>query len=275
MHPTSIPEAPFEAIQRHLRIERAQTADELAAFEQFTEQVRDVSTGRVASAAGPATLADRFAEGDLRTIREAYRSTVMEVDHYDQEYGNDYIDDVAEEFGSSIATALQEGGPLDNRMKQTLLVLASDSMARRQSLLTVIDAEKDSVKKAAEHLESIIDELEAIVSVEFEAESFGALDGYRARTDVLSERCDAAVARRQCDLRSHRSTLALSGTVAAVPLYLYQDFEDRYPVLSFIATLGERIEDIRLEIGRAVSHYEDNRYSGFPGSTDIRGWTES
>jgi hypothetical protein len=272
---TTTPKAPFEAMQRWLRTERRQTAAELSAFDAFIDRLQDVPTGRVASPSGPSALTERSSGGGLASVREAYRSTVMDVPHYDEEYDNDFTEDVTEEFGSTIATILERGGPLDVQTKRTLLALAADSRSRRVTLLDIIDAECESIEAAAERLRPVAEELDTMADVEFRAESFGSLDAYRARLDTLVERCDDAAENRQRALREHRTTAALSEGVAAVPLYLYQGFDSTFPILSFIAALGDRIEAIRSDISHAASHYEADRDSYFAGDTDTRGRTES
>ncbi len=275
MDRTTTPEAPFEAMQRWLRIERRQTAAELSAFDAFIDRLQDVPTGRVASSSGPSALTERSSGGGLASVREAYRSTVMDVPHYEEEYGNDFAADVTEEFGSTIATILERGGPLDVQTKRTLLALAVDSRSRRVTLLDIIDAERESIEVAAECLQPIAEELDTMADVEFRAESFGSLDAHRARIDTLVDRCDAAAESRQNDLRQHRTTAALSESIAAVPLYLYQGLESTFPILSFIAALGDRIDAIRSDISHAASHYEADRDSYLAGDTDTRGRTES
>lgn len=267
-------EPPFESMRRLLRTERERTANELAAFEAFIERIRDVPTTASTPPVGPAALTDRSEASSLATVREAYHSTVMDVPHYDQEYGNDFTQDVTEEFGSTITTILLENGSLDARTKQVILTLAAESCTRRREHLDLIDAEAASIETAATRIDPLVQELTTFEERDFRAESFGALDGYRARTDVLLDKCDTAAERRQKDLHDHRAADVLSGTAAAVPLYFYQELEADFPLLSFIADLGECIESIQRDIGRVVSRYEVE-YPRSSFETGTRGRTES
>lgn len=267
-------ETPFESMRRLLRTERERTANELAAFEAFTDRIRDVPAMASMPAAGPAALTDRSQANSLATVRDAYQSTVMDVPHYDQEYGNDFPQDITAEFGTTITTILVENGSLDARTKRVILTLAAESRTRRQQHLDLLDAEAESIETAAARIEPIVQELTTFEDRDFCAESFGALDGYRARTEVLLDKCDKAAERRQKDLHDHCAADVLSGTVAAVPLYFYQELETTFPLLSFIAELGECIESIQREIGRAVSRYEVE-YPSSDFETDTRGRTES
>jgi hypothetical protein len=275
MDHTSSPEEPFDALQRRLQLERRRTADELAAFETFVKRVEDVPTNRVAPTFGPSVLTNQSPAGGLESVRKAYCSTIMDVAHYDEEYGNEYAEDVIEEFGSTAAAALLENGSLTAQTKRLILEAAADSRASRTALLDLIGAEIESVRVAATHLRPIGDELATIVDVAFQNESFGALDGYRARMDVLADQVVSAAERRQTDLHDHRTRTAFSGNVVDLPCYLYQGFEPTFPILSFIASLGDQINAIQQDIAQAVSRYETEYDPSFSCGVDTRRRTES
>lgn len=275
MNDTFTPKQLFEAVQRELHTEHTRTSDELAAFESFAERIREISTKQIGSSAGPAALTEYPSGKGIRTVRKIYRSTVMGVAHYDEEYGDGLFESVAEEFGPSVADTLRENGTLDAQVKQVLLALTAQAITRRRRHLNVIDAESESVREAADRLRPIAEEINAIDRVDFEAESFGGLDGYRARTEELLDQCDAVAKTRQSDLCDHQSTIGLSEGTATIPLYMYQNLDVRFPVLSVIATLGEQIEAIQWDISRAVCQYEADPDSIFAADTTTRTRTES
>lgn len=259
MNRTTTREAPFESMQRRLHIERRRTTAELAAFDTFIDRVQDIPTTRAASLSSPSALIERAPKGGLASVRDAYRSTVMAVPHYEEEYDNDFAEDVIEEFGSTIATILEQDRPFDARTKQTLLALAVDSQSRRMTHIDLIDAERESIEAATERLRPIAEELDTIADTELQEESFGSLDAYRARMDTLVEKCDTAAEHRQNDLFKHQSIAALPDEIAAVPLYLYQRHDSTFPILAYVAALGDQIVAIRSAISRTVSQYKADR----------------
>ena len=275
MNHTFSPEEPFDPMQRRLQLERRRTAEELAAFETFTKRVEDVPTNRVAPTFGPSVLTNQSQGGGLELIRKAYCSTIMDVAHFDEEYGNEYAEDVIEEFGSTAAAALLENGSLTAQTKRLILDAAADSRASRTALLDIIDVETESVRVAATNLRPIADELATIADVAFQNESFGALDGYRARMDVLADQVVSAAERRQADLHDHRTRTAFSRNVVGLPCYLYQGFEPTFPILSFIASLGDQINTIQQDIAQAVSRYETEYNPSSSCEIDTRRRTES
>ena len=275
MNHTFSPEEPFDPMQRRLQLERRRTAEELAAFETFTKRVEDVPTNRVAPTFGPSVLTNQSQGGGLELIGKAYCSTIMDVAHFGEEYGNEYAEDVIEEFGSTAAAALLENGSLTAQTKRLILDAAADSRASRTALLDIIDVETESVRVAATNLRPIADELATIADVAFQNESFGALDGYRARMDVLADQVVSAAERRQADLHDHRTRTAFSRNVVGLPCYLYQGFEPTFPILSFIASLGDQINTIQQDIAQAVSRYETEYNPSSSCEIDTRRRTES
>ena len=78
-----------------LREEREKTRRERTAFEAFADRVGRLSASApTAVASGPQQLvrASGGADAQLSAVRDAYRDTVMAVDHYEREYGADAID---------------------------------------------------------------------------------------------------------------------------------------------------------------------------------------
>lgn len=268
MHASDIQDEPFDAIRRCLHQERRRTVAERDAFEAFADRVRDVQP--VTATTAPTPLVDRTASGSLESIRDAYRQTVMAVPHYEEEYGQGYATDVADELGPDVAAALTGTRDLDERTKRAVLLATAGSRRRREALLEVLGAERASVDAAAPRLRPIADELESLSSVDLGSESFGALDAYRVRTDALAERCDAVAAARQADLRDHRTAITVPCGAAALPRYLYGGFDDTFPLLAYVAALGQWIDELRIAVSRAVSRYEgDYRLGARPGCDRI------
>jgi hypothetical protein len=241
----------LETIQSRHRIERRQIADEQRAFESFAREVRSLPSDAghqspvPAIAAQPAAALESSSATGLELVADAYRSTVMSVPHYDEEYGDTYAESVIVEFGPTVGSALTEGSRFDQHCRDALLAAVQQAVAERAELLEVIDIEEDSVEAVSRTIDPVIEGLDSFESVAFDEQDFGSLDAYRARLSVLSERCDRAAADRQAAIRDQRNDLKLPTEAPDVPTYLYRSFETRYPLLSLIATLCERIEQVR------------------------------
>lgn len=248
---------PFDELDQRLREERRQTTAERNALETFARRVQRVQT--VATPSTPAVLVERTADNSLTAIMDAYRETVMAVPHYEEEYGMHATADVAEELGPGIAATLVESVGLDESTKRAVLLSTAESHRSRKALLKVLDAERASLDSVTPRLRAIADELESISSIDFDAETFGALDAYRGRIDTLRNKCDVIAATRQEDVQRYRNATVGTGTVESIPRYLYQWSNHTYPVLAYIAGVGEFMDALNGRLGRAVSQH-DNDY---------------
>ena len=239
--------------------ERRRTLDELAAFETFERRLRSirpdtVSVTRGRSSVAAVSTASAEVLSGLDAVREAYETTVMDVSHYTEEYGDTYVQSIVDEFGSDIGAALIRGLVFDERCKRAVMDAVSTSQETREALLGGLNTERASLDEATDELCPLVDEIRRLSRMRFRDESFGALDAYRARLGVMQSRCDALTARRQKTLRRQRRELRLSIGGLNLPSYLYQDLSVDFPVCSAIAELGGWIESVRTNVERAMGH---------------------
>jgi hypothetical protein len=256
-----------------LRVERRRTVDEREAFEAFRSRVRRIAAEATPTAgAGGDVSAATAARADtsrlrgvagstgpgLVAVRNAYAETVMSVPHYEEEYNDTYERSLAEEFSPELAVALTREPTLHERYRSSLLTKTTEAIDRREDLLGIVESESASVSRARENLSSIAEEVATLSRRGFETERFGALDAYRARLNVLAEKCDEVAARRQRE-RIDGERWANVGEVASdVRTYLYQDLSVTYPVLAAVAAVGRRVESVRLDVERAMIYAESS-----------------
>lgn len=261
------PEAILRDAREALRVERRRIVDEREAFETFRSRVRSIaaetSAAAKASTRRPQTTApsplrrDTGATGrGLVAVRNAYQETVMAVPHYDEEYNDTYERSLAAEFGPELAAALTRESTLRERCRSSVLAKTDDAIASREELLSVVESESESVSRAAADLVPVADELETFARTEFGDGRFGTLDAYRARLDVLADRCERVGTRRQRDRADGERSASLDDTVSDVQTYLYQGLPVTYPVLVAVAGVARRIESVRRDVERAMIYAE-------------------
>ncbi|VTT85757.1 hypothetical protein DM2_1795 [Halorubrum sp. DM2] len=272
---------PTRAARSALRVERRRVVDEREAFRAFRGRVSSIpdESGRTDPPNGAGTGGTRGALGGtgggfsgaadggvgvggaatpagsrLVAVRDAYRSTVMSVPHYEAEYDDTYERSVAEEFGPELAYALTRTNCFHEEYKRSLLSAAETAVQEREAFLDALESEIESVERARSRLDPIRTEIEAIeVELGCDGEGkkgtadFGALDACRTRTDALREDCDRIAARRQRVLADHERRLALSDDLN-LPAYCYQDLDVTYPVLAAVAAVGDRLDALRRRI---------------------------
>ncbi|QAU11479.1 hypothetical protein EKH57_01030 [Halorubrum sp. BOL3-1] len=279
---------PIRAARETLRVERRRVVDEREAFRAFRGRVSsipdesgstdpaDVSEGGGLAGAGGAfggTMDGSVGVGGATTpagsrlvaVRDAYRSTVMSVPHYEAEYDDTYERSVAAEFGPEIAYVLTRTNCFHEEYKRSLLSAAETAVQEREAFLDALESEIESVERARSGLDPIRTEIEAIedelggdgeretagAGGGTDAADFGALDACRTRTEALREDCDRIAARRQRALADHERRLALSDDLD-LPAYCYQDLDVTYPVLAAVAAVGDRLEALRRRIERGM-----------------------
>ncbi len=245
----------LDAARAELRRERRRTADELEALKAFADRVRSIEPSTVPRMSSDRTVVPGIlaATSGLERVREAYESTVMNVPHYAEEYGDTYYRSLHEEFNPDIAAALTDGTAFNERCKRALLSAVEGSGDARESLIEEIDAESGSIDDAAETLLPVADELDEVTTMSFQKRSFGALDAYRTRLGTLENKCEGVSDRRQETVFGQRRTRWLPKEVPDIAQYFCQDLEVDYPVMSSVADLVEVISDLRRRIERAMT----------------------
>ena len=259
-----------------IRVERRRVVDERQAFRAFRGRVASVPSepirtdgggpvagdGRIGAPGGTEAIGTPGTPGSggsgppagsgLVAVRDAYRETVMSVPHYEVEYDDTYERSVAEEFSPELAYALTRGSRFHAECKRSLLDAAETAVEERERFADAIESEAESVDRAASRLDPIRSEVASTARTEFSEARFGSLDAYRARTEALLDDCDRIAARRQRELASTERSLAIDGELD-VPTYLYQDLSATYPVLATVGAVGDRLDDLKRRIERAMA----------------------
>ena len=257
-----------------LRVERRRTVDGREAFRAFRGRLDSVPTATVSSGGSPASAGsadfsspaggsgpatDAGVRGPaappgsgLAAVRDAYAETVMSVPHYEAEYDDTYERSLAAEFGPELAYALTRTAGYHAGYESALFDAVDAAIEERERLLKRIRVESDSLDRAGSRLAAVRREIVSLDAAVPEG-GFGALDACRARAGVLVEDCDRIAARRQRVLAEHERELRLDDDAPDLPAYLYQGTSARYPVLAAVGSVGDRLDDLRRRIERAMA----------------------
>ena len=243
-----------------VRIERRRTNDERAAFAAFRSRLDAIPATTSAgvtpdwlSASPQAIGHERPQMGtELLAVRDAYRSTVMSVPHYEEEYNDTYVASLAAEFGPELAAALTRESVLHEHVRQSVLEQTTAAIETRDEFETVLDREQESVRAAADELHSLDESVESLGETAVEQQDFGALDAHRARLEVLECRCDKVATNRQEERAATERSMHFDGETDDVQTYLYQELPVTYPVLAAVAAVGRRIDAVRRDVERAI-----------------------
>nr|WP_266081469.1 hypothetical protein [Haladaptatus caseinilyticus] len=169
-------------------------------------------------------------------VQEAYRETVLAVDHWEDEYGeNTALESITNEFSPEVAAGLTGGSTMwSHPLLDQLRHASEEAIKTRQQSYSLIAKERQQLKKLQRSLDDIGEELAAIERREF------AFDECTDRLTSIQQQLDTLTADQQSYLRQrNRSNEDLFTT------YVYADLDTEYPGLAAIATtyqLYDRIE---------------------------------
>ncbi|GAB3665514.1 DUF7260 family protein [Halopiger thermotolerans] len=255
---------PLATAREPLERERRQLTAERRAFERFRRRVAALETatpqataatagagigggigadtGGVGAGAAHAGAAARGRPSEgLSPVRDAYVKTVMSVPHYDDLYGDTWLESVAEEFSEEQAAALEQHARLRPQLQRSLVTAAAQAVENRAQLLEHVEAERKALADADRELTDGCQNLQSLLDQPLANMEFNALGMTRDRLESLRERCDELATERQTALRRRRRELVI-GDVGTLERYFYGNCEHTYPILAAIAELGRGIE---------------------------------
>ncbi|WP_276255801.1 DUF7260 family protein [Halomontanus rarus] len=254
--PTDIHGDVLETARLTLERERRELADERLAFERFLDRIRELEAVPSRPQSGsrtrscPTDPAKRMGQqsAGLTAVRERFAETVTSVPHYYDRYDESVAEHLTGEFGEELAAAVLQGTHLHSRLKHALLEATRHAIDTRETVLEMIDDEREQLDRVETNLRSIADEFVAVASQPLDDLEFNALRLTRVRLCDLRDRCDDLATRRQEFVQRQRRTPLATGVDFST--YLYGTCEHRHPVLSIVATLGDHIERVLHRVER-------------------------
>ena len=256
-----------EAVDADQR-ERRRVLAERDAFEGFADRVADLDPAPTGSTApgfdgsmAAVRTVDRAGGDDvrLRRVLAAYRDTVMSVPHYREEYDETIPESLAAELGPDTAAALASNGTLSAASQSALVRRSRRAAEARSSLADGIDEEIETLRAFESDLSCVdrrrrrlLEHLDGVSGPGTDA----ALDVWE-RLDELEGECDEIAAERQETIADPPMTpdpATDSGEDRAFYEYLYEPTDGpRYPVLTQVSELAERIRDDRDRVARRLA----------------------
>jgi len=206
--------------------EFAEVDAEREAFEAFEDRVAGIDTVSM-SRSTPASQRPGLVQARpqcAERVRNAFRETVMSVDHYDDLYGETLEEHFAAELSPDLLAGLREGAgsQFTDLYKRTLLGAIETAIDQRETFCEILDNERASLESCGEALEALVDDL----------------DGTRVRPQNRSEFADALdeVARQRQETFAGRTSSPRTDGHDLCN-YLYGDCEWTYPVLTAVTRL--------------------------------------
>ncbi|WP_227377599.1 DUF7260 family protein [Haladaptatus halobius] len=233
---TSLPD-----VQRRLTDEESYLQAEIDAFEDFLDRLAAIPPHPYRTDGGSLQETVRFPSQAEYTfqgaVETAYYETVLAVDHWKDEYGEETpLESITNEFGADVAAGLTGGSATWSQLLWNELQDASEAaIETRQQTLPILAAERQRLEELHGSLAEIGDELAAIERGEY-------LFAERSdRLGTIQEQLEELTHDQQAYLHQRKTSNENLFTS-----YIYADIETDYPGLAALATARQLFDQIEL-----------------------------
>lgn len=222
--------------------ERSILESEREAFRELREFLRSSQPVNTTQGGEPATRTIVQSRGSTAEFVDTYRETVMEVDHYESNYGEPIDENMAMELGPEIPTAVRSNAELNPLLHGQLQIAIDDSLQRRSQLLNVLDDERNCLQQAIEAYRTLDRRLDDLPDCRIDVMSFDELEHHWNRLSDLKERCEQVIRTRQQFIVQRRTSALDHDDHVSFNDYLYGTLESKFPVLKTGLELFDRID---------------------------------
>ena len=238
-----------------LDAELRRLAAERDAFSEFGRRVAAIeaadTSAAVQTTGGLMTATTTVADDRLDRVQDAYRETVMGVDHFEEDYGEPFAENLAAEFGDSVAVAVVDGNQFTPQLKAALMQSAQEATRQRASFISTLESEAESLSEAASTLEDVDAERESLGEAPLPSRSYEELVADWHRLGQLRDRCGSLASDRQRRLKELSASLPPGG--GELHEYLYDELPVSHPVLADAASLSETVEELRGRVLKSLT----------------------
>jgi hypothetical protein len=237
--------APIRRADEIATEEHTELTAEIEAFDAFARRADDVAVRSLpAVSPGPPAVADRRHSGvdANRTVRRAYRETVMDTSHYDDTYGEPLAENATAELGAEVATAIANDVAFTPALKSRAHDAAVAARTSRERFRAVLESETESLRTAHADLREVVAAMRHDETDETDETAAPHADGAGPRSPADRRRqCQRVAADRQRTLQRQRR---VSFVDQGLGQYLYHDCSWDHPVLRVVATLVDDLAAI-------------------------------
>ena len=218
------------------------------AFKQFRDRVAGLDPSATVSNPHPSqelpssinrhsssSTADR-----LIHIQQAYRDTVMNTPHYDEEYGESLVQNMTIEFGEDLTAAITTNSQLTPSLQQAVVQAATAASAQRTTFSNQLDEEEATLKDAHQTLASLDEQYEQSTDQPLQQQSIDDLWEAHQQLTTCITTCEDRIEERQTQRTDGHTALPHTDEIVDLQEYLYQSLDVTYPILADGTTVLER-----------------------------------
>jgi len=209
---------PIETATHVAKTEYRELKAEQEALKTFIHRVSSLGTDPVPDQSLSNNLLTQTTSPTVSRIEQAYRGTIMTLEHYSEVYDQSVREDFADELGEELAEEVFTGsGILTDALKQTILLTSRQRIHERDAFLDDLETELEDLQYFEEKLTTLLQSLSCFrISDPCQSEVICSLES-------LAEERQLALQNAQSFSNRHH-----------IFNYLYQDEQWNYPVLTAI-----------------------------------------
>ncbi len=193
------------------------------------------------------------ASTQLQDVYELYENTVMDVPHYNADYGEPLRENMAIELGEEVTTALDTTSEFTPQIKQALVRKGTETKTSRERFLRTLEAESDSLQRTHDVLANIDRRVDDIEDARRLEQSYDELEHHWRELDALEDECESVLERRQGQVRSGVSASHWRGNGHSLCAYLYEALPVEYPALAEGTLLFDRIRTTKRKFTESLT----------------------
>lgn len=186
----------------------------------------------------------------IDAIQQAYRDTVLTTPHYDEEYNEPLVQNMAVEFGEDLTTAITAHSQLTPSLQQAVVQAATAASVRRTTFSNRLDDEAATLNDGEQTLTTTGEQYEQATEQPRHQQSVEELQETHQQLITCIETCEKLVEERQRQRTDGHTAEPHTDDIVDLQEYLYYSLDVTYPVLVDATTVLEhcttacrRVED--------------------------------
>lgn len=239
--------------------EDSRIAAERDAFLEFADRVAAIPTDhstvpQPTTDGGVLSIASGTASSkSLDAVRNAYRETVMSVEHFEEDYGESLTANMTAEFGEDVAESVTQGSQFSPMLQNALIAKSKHAATDRNRLMNSVHQEVSALQDARKTFADIEAELDDVDEEMVSGTQIPKLGDLWEKLEAIEHRCSEILQERQRNLHTEPLDHGISRETMSFHGYLYSPLDTDYPVLRKGTELVDHIERAKRKLLLEVS----------------------
>ncbi len=230
---------------------------ERAAFEDFSHQLESHLSSRSGASIQGKSLLHRRTQTQDNPVLNTYRDTVMQLDHYDEDYGEPALENITRELGDGIAELICSSNGACAEIQSVIHHAVNAAIRQRKQYCEILTTEVESLQEWNRDIQSLHTTLTDLSTAVSQNTSPEAQWRYRDTVERHRTELDSKVAARQQQITDLKENFNFPNTRGGIHnmnifVYLYDELPVTFPVLADLAALADQLDVINSQVEQAI-----------------------